>query len=337
MGVQFGLFLTNQHPMGTDQVAAMREQITITHAARDAGWDMLWAGQHFLAEGMTHIQPLAYLARLAPETGSMRVGMGINLLSLLNPVEVAENFAALDVVLEGRLIYGVGLGYREKEYRAFGLSKKGQVHRLEENLRIVTELWAGKSVDADLPWCQLDGAQLTFLPVQRPRPEIWMAANSDAAVERSARLCDAWMINPHATSETVLRQIDLFNATAQAHGRADVTTLPLMREVFCAPTREEAIRLAAPYLSAKYQVYAQWGQDKVMPDKDDFAAAYEQLSQQRFVVGSPDDVIAELAPWKAIGVNQFIIRTHWIGMPMESTLQSIRLISEHVMPALRAA
>ncbi len=336
MSVQFGLFLTNQHPVGTDQVKALREQIRVVHAARDQGWDMLWAGQHFLAEGMTHIQPLAYLARLAPETGDMRVGIGINLLSLLNPLEVAENYAALDVVLEGRLIYGVGLGYRDKEYQAFGLSKKGQVHRLEENLRIVTELWSGREVHADLPWCQLDGASLTFLPVQRPRPEIWMAANSDAAVERAARLTDAWMINPHATTETVLRQIELFNAAANACGRSDVTTLPLMREVFCAPTREEAIRLAAPYLSAKYKVYAQWGQDKVMPDKDDFAAAYEQLSEQRFVVGSPDDVIAELAPWRAIGVNQFIIRTHWIGMPVESTLQSIRLISEHVMPALRA-
>jgi alkanesulfonate monooxygenase SsuD/methylene tetrahydromethanopterin reductase-like flavin-dependent oxidoreductase (luciferase family) len=335
MSVQFGLFLTNQHPLGTDQVAALRDQIQIVHAARDHGWDMLWAGQHFLAEGMTHIQPLAYLARLAPETGKMRVGIGINLLSLLNPVEVAENYAALDVVLGGRLIYGAGLGYRDAEYQAFGLSKKGQVHRLEENLRIVTELWSGQAVDADLPWCQLNGATLTFLPVQRPRPEIWMAANSDAAVERAARLTDAWMINPHATTDTVIRQIDLFNAAAKACDRSDVTTLPLMREVFCAPTREEAIRLAAPHLSAKYKVYAQWGQDKVMPDRDDFAAAYEQLSQQRFVVGSPDDVINELAPWKAIGVNQFIIRTHWIGMPMESTLQSINMLSEHVFPALR--
>ena len=336
MTVQFGLFLTNQHPVGTDQVQALRDQITIVHTARDLGWDMLWAGQHFLAEGMTHIQPLAYLARLAPETGSMRVGIGINLLSLLNPLEVAENYAALDVVLEGRLIYGVGLGYRDTEYRAFGLSKKGQVHRLEENLRIVTELWSGQTVSADLPWCQLDNAALTFLPVQRPRPDIWMAANSDAAVQRAARLADAWMINPHATSETVLRQISLFNRTASEHGRSDATTLPLMREVFCAPTREEAIRLAAPYLSAKYKVYAAWGQDRVMPEKDDFAAAYEQLSAQRFVVGSPEDVIAELAPWREIGVNQFIIRTHWMGMPMESTIRSIQLISEHVMPALQS-
>lgn len=335
MSTQFGLFLTNQHPVDTDQVQALKDQIAICHAVRDAGWDMLWAGQHFLAEDMTHIQPLAYLARLAPETGTMRVGIGINLLSLLNPVEVAENYAALDVVLEGRLIYGVGLGYREKEYHAFGLSKKGQVHRLEENLRIVTELWSGRPVYADNPWCRLDGVTLTFLPVQRPRPEVWMAANSDAAVERSARLTDAWMINPHATTETVLRQIDLFNTTAKACGRSDATTLPLMREVFCAPTRGEAIRLAAPYLSAKYKVYAAWGQDKVMPDRDDFAAAYEQLSAQRFVVGSPEDVIAELAPWKAIGVNQFIFRTHWIGMPLESTMQSIKLLSEHVIPALQ--
>jgi alkanesulfonate monooxygenase SsuD/methylene tetrahydromethanopterin reductase-like flavin-dependent oxidoreductase (luciferase family) len=333
--VQFGLFLTNQHLIGTDQVRALHDQIRLVHAARDNGWDMLWAGQHFLAEGMTHIQPIPYLARLATETGTMRVGIGINLLSLANPVEVAENYAALDVVLEGRLIYGVGLGYRQEEYEAFGLSKKGQVHRLEENLRIVTELWSGAAVDADLPWCKLRGATLTFLPVQRPRPEIWMAANSDGAVERAARLTDTWMINPHATTDTVRRQIEVFNTAACAAGRNSVSTLPLMREVFCAPTREEAVRLAAPYLSAKYKLYASWGQDKVMPDKDDFAAAYESLASERFVVGSPEDVIAELTPWLSVGVNQFIIRTNWIGMPVQSAMQSIQLLSDHVLPALK--
>ena len=332
---RIGLFLTNQHPVGSDQVQALRDQIRLVHAARDGGWDMLWAGQHFLPDGMTHIQPLPYLARLAPETGTMKVGIGINLLALLNPVEVAENYAALDVVLEGRLIYGVGLGYRRSEYDAFGLAKAGQVQRLEENLRIVIELWSGEPVDADTPWCRLDGARLTFLPVQRPRPEIWMAANSDGAVRRAARMADTWFINPHATSETVRRQIDVFNAEARSVRRSNVNVLPLMREVFCAPTREEAIRLAAPYLSAKYKLYAAWGQGHVMHDRDDLAAAYEQLAEQRFVVGTPDDVLEELEPWTEVGVDQFIIRTHWIGMPTESALRSIELISSRVLPALR--
>lgn len=337
MSTSFGIFLTNQHPLGTDQIRALDEQIAMLHACRDNSWDMVWVGQHFLPDAVTHIQPVPYVARLAPEAGDMQLGVGINLLALANPVEVAETYAALDVVTRGRLIYGAGLGYRDVEYNAFAIPKSGQVHRLEENLRIVCALWNGDAVDADLPWCRLNQARLSLLPVQRPRPAIWMAANSDRAVERSARLADTWFINPHATTDVVVRQIKLFNATAATHARPNVSVLPLMREVFCAPTRAQAVELAAPYLRGKYRTYASWGQDKVMPDRDDFTAAYHALAQDRFIVGTPEDCIEQLLPWKALGVNAFVIRTHWSGMPVASSLASLALLSREVLPTVRSA
>ena len=164
-----------------------------------------------------------------------------------------------------------------------------------------------------------------------------MAANSDRAVERSARLADTWFINPHATTDVVVRQIKLFNATAATHARPNVSVLPLMREVFCAPTRAQAVELAAPYLRGKYRTYASWGQDKVMPDRDDFTAAYHALAQDRFIVGTPEDCIEQLLPWKALGVNAFVIRTHWSGMPVASSLASLALLSREVLPTVRSA
>lgn len=330
----FGLFLTNQNPPGTDQTVALGEQVRLANAARDAGWDSVWTGQHFLPEGMTMLQPVPFLARLAPETGDMKLGMGICLLTLANPVEVAEEFASLDIITGGRLVFGVGLGYRDVEFEAFGIGKTGRVARLEENLRIVTELWAGNAVSSDAPWCKLDNAVMTTLPLQRPRPVIWMAANNDGAVERCARLADTWMINPHAASDTVKRQLELFAGTRKAEGLAPADDIPLMREVFCAPTREEAVAAAQPHLAGKYQVYANWGQDKVMPSKEDFAQAYDQLSADRFVVGSPQDCVDQLAPWLDLGITSFIFRTHWSGMPVEQSLQSIDLLSREVMPHL---
>jgi len=331
--MKVGLFLTNQQRIGTDQVAALEEQIAMVHAARDAGWTSIHAGQHYLSTGMTHIQPLPYLARLAAESGDMQIGMGILLLPLQNPVDVAENFASLDVVTRGRLIFGVGMGYREPEYAAFGVDPKDKVRRFESNLDVILRLWAGEAVDADLPWCRLEGAELNLLPVQRPRPPVWMAANADRAVARAARMADAWMINPHAALSTVSRQVELYRDARREAGKDAGEPLPLMREIFCAKNRRTAVEKAAPYIAEKYSAYASWGQDKVMPDKESFEMAYEQLAADRFIVGSPEDCIEALEPWLGLGVGHLVLRTHWAGLPVDDSLESIRLLSSEVLPA----
>jgi alkanesulfonate monooxygenase SsuD/methylene tetrahydromethanopterin reductase-like flavin-dependent oxidoreductase (luciferase family) len=330
-----GLFITHQQPPGRDPLVALDEQLSMVRAARDLGLDSVFAGQHHLAESLAHIQPLPWLARLAAEAGDMRVGIGIHLLALHNPVDTAEAYASLDVVCRGRSIFGVGLGYRDVEYDAFGIPRGERVRRFEENLRIVEQLWAGEEVHADLPWCRLDGVRATMRPVGRP--PVWMAANSDNAVRRAARSADTWMINPHATATTVRRQLELFHAEREASGRGPVTELPLMREVFCAPTRERAVELARPHLANKYAVYADWGQDKVMPDQESFRAAYEELSSDRFVIGTPQDCIDALLPWRALGVDHFLFRTEWAGMPVGDALGSLELLAKEVVPALRAA
>lgn len=334
--MRIGLFLTNQQPLGTDQVTAFAEQLELVRTARDAGWDSVFAGQHYLSESVTHIQPLPYLARLSSEAGDMRIGLGILLLALQNPLDVAENFASLDVVTGGRLTLGVGLGYRDVEYEAFGLGKVGRVARFEANLDILLRLWAGEEVDADLPWCRLSAARLNLLPAQQPRPPIWMAANSDAAVQRAARLADAWMVNPHATISTIRRQAELYRTTRVQSGTGLGSGLPVMREIFCAKDRATAVELAAPYLSEKYRTYAQWGQDKVMPEAESFDIAYDQLAEERFIVGSPEDCLEALLPWRdEVQADAFIFRTHWAGMPMLSARHSIELLAKEVVPVLQ--
>lgn len=336
MDVRVGITLTNQHPIGSDLVAGLDGQLHLLRTARDHGWDSVFAAQHHLSTSVTHIQPLPYLARLAAEAGDMRVGIGIHLLALHNPVDTAENYASLDVVCRGRLIFGVGLGYRQVEYDALGVSAEQKVRRFEENLRIVAALWSGEPVHADLPWCRLDGVRSTFLPAQRPRPPIWMAANSDNAVRRAARTADTWLINPHATIDTIQRQLKIFHAERDAAGRGPVTELPAVREVYCAPTRERALEIAEPYLANKYRVYAEWGQDTVMPDKESFRIPYQELAKGRFVVGSPEDCLEQLLPWRdRLGVNHFVFRTDWAGMPAEDAARSVELLSREVVPVLR--
>ena len=337
MGALASLFLTNQQPPGADQVAALEGQLRLCREARDSGWDGVFVGQHHLSEGLTQLQPAPFLGRLSAEAGHMKLGVGISLLALHNPVDIAETYASLDIMCGGRFVFGVGLGYREVEYRAFGVDPSMRVERFERNLEIVTALWSGESVSCDLPWCRLDEERLVLVPYQRPRPPLWMAANSDAAVRRAARLADAWMINPHATRHVIERQIKIFEQERAAAGKLVSTTeMPVMREVFCAPSRERALELASPYLEAKYRLYAIWGQDKVMPGDESFSIPFRELSEDRFVLGTPDDCVAALLPWKENFDNvHFVIRTDWIGMPIDVSIGSIRLLSKEVLPILR--
>ncbi|MBI3977206.1 MAG: LLM class flavin-dependent oxidoreductase [Chloroflexi bacterium] len=334
--MRVGLFLTNQHPLGTNMVAALDEQIRMVRCARDNGWDSVWVGHHYLTETMAMLQPVPYLARLAPEAGELTLGLGILLLALLNPVHVAETVASLDVVCRGRFVFGVGLGYRDVEYGAFGIPRGERVRRFEENLRVVQALWAEDRVDVDLPWCSLRGVSLAIRPVQRPRPPIWVAANNDRAVERAARLGDTWMINPHAALETIRRQLKLFWTARAACGRHQPDELPAMKEVFCARDRRTALDLARPYLGSKYRTYAAWGQDRALPGGESFDVPFEQLEDHRFVIGSPEDCLRQLLPWRdELGVDHLIFRTHWSGMPVETALGSMDLLSREVIPALR--
>lgn len=334
--IQVGLFLTNQHPPEADLVRSLRDQLDLMRVARDLGWDSVWAGHHYLPETMAMPQPLPFLSRITAESEHMSVGMGILLLALHNPLDVAETFATLDVLSEGRLIFGVGLGYREIEYEAFGIRADQRVHRFTENLRLVKALWTGDGVDAELPWCRLENASLTIRPIQEPRPPIWMAANAHPAVRRAATMADAWFINPHASFTTIKEQMAIYQEARTEAELPRATTTPLIREIHCAPTRRTALERVRPYLERKYEAYADWGQDRALPGDESFRVPFETLTKGRFVIGSPDDCVEHLLRWRDdIGVNQFVLRTDWIGMPHELARESIELISAEVLPALR--
>ena len=335
---RIGLFLSNQHPLGTHMGHALAEQITMLRFARDQGWDSVWGGQHYLPGDVAMMQPVPFLARLAAERGDMTVGAGIMLLALHNPVAIAETVASLDAICGGRFIFGVGMGYRDVEYDAFGIARGERVRRFEENLRLTMALLGGERVSANLPWCRLDNVQLAIRPVQQPAPPLWMAANSDAAVRRAARSADTWMINPHATFDTIKRQIELFRTERKAAGLRPPAELPAVKEIFCARDRATAIEIARPYLAKKYQEYASWGQDKVLPGHESFDVPFAELEEGRFIIGSPEDCIRQLLPWRQeLGIDHFVLRTTWSGMPVNQALKSMRLLSDEVLPVLRQA
>jgi alkanesulfonate monooxygenase SsuD/methylene tetrahydromethanopterin reductase-like flavin-dependent oxidoreductase (luciferase family) len=307
--MKIGIFLTNQHPPGSDMIAALEGQYAMARLARDRGWDAVATGQHYLSEGVRQLQLVPFLARLAAEAGEMTGIAGVLLTTLHNPVEVAEIVASLDAIWRGNFVFGVGLGYRDVEFDAFGVPRGQRVRRFEQCLEVVKRLWTEDKVSFENDICKLTNVTMTCRPVQQPHPPIWFAANNDRAVRRAARLGDSWFVNPHATIPEITRQLGLY--------------------------REE-LEMAGPYLAEKYRTYASWGQDEVLPGNDSFRQPFEALLRDRFVLGSPEECYEQLRPcWEEAGANFLIFRTHWSGMPVGHALASMRLISDELLPVLR--
>ena len=249
---------------------------------------------------------------------------------------IAETVATLDIIARGNFIFGVGVGYREVEFNAFNVPKGKRVQRFEEYLELVHRLWTEDTVSHDSETCKLDNVHMNIRPVQQPGPPIWVGANNDRAVMRAARVGDSWFVSPHSTIGTSLRQLELYRTELKACGKPFPDELPLMKELYCAKDRATAMQKAGPYLSAKYQDYAKWGQDGAMPEDESFDQGFEDLIKDRFIIGSPEECYEQLKPyWEQLGVNHLIFRTHWAGMPVADATASINLISKELLPELR--
>jgi len=333
--VKLALSLSCQHTPSDDIHVRLREHLAQTRIAAELGFDAVFGFEHFLTSQYVMLHQLTFLARVAAEAGPMRVGTGIALAALHNPVELADMIATLDVVTEGRTVFGVGLGYRQEEFDAFGVEKRHSARVFEAKLDVIRRLWAGEVVDAEGPGYRLVRAQTPLKPVQRPGPPLWIAANSDAAVRRAARLGDAWYVGPHSTVEALETQLPIYRKALRDAGKGDPAERPLAREVFIDETRERAWRRAKPYLEAKYRVYSEWGQDKVLPTGDAFSPDYQELVRDRFVIGTPDDVLAGLQDCeRRLGVNLVIVRLQWAGMEGADAERALRLLGTEVLPGL---
>jgi alkanesulfonate monooxygenase SsuD/methylene tetrahydromethanopterin reductase-like flavin-dependent oxidoreductase (luciferase family) len=333
MKPQFGIFAVVQVPERYSVVSAWKQTLAEVQTAVRGGFDSILVGHHYLASPYQMLQPLLFLARLVPETGRMRLGTGVLLLPLLNPVAVAEETATLDVLSGGRFIFGVGLGYRAAEDAAFRVWPPEKVGRFLESLTIVQRLWRGESVDFDGRYFHLQQAKASVRPLQRPGPPIWIAANHDKAVERVGRLGHAWFVNPHAALPTLRKQMDLYLRALRQSRRRRPEELPLFREAFVASSEDEAWSTAGAFLAAKYRSYSAWGQDQAFAQPERFDRPVRELGAGRFVVGSPEQCIESLARYqRELGANHFVLRMRWPGLRHAATIESLRLFGERVLP-----
>ncbi|MEJ0018643.1 MAG: LLM class flavin-dependent oxidoreductase [Acetobacteraceae bacterium] len=334
---QFGLVVRGQAGPDEDISRRLQETLAMVRLADRLGYDSVTKTAHYSAHPFQMLQLVPMLARFTAEAPRLRLNAGVLLLPLMSPLHVAEEFATLDVLSGGKIILGVGLGYRDVEFKAFGVPRAQRARRFEAALIAIRRLWTEDKVAMTTPYFELDDASCLPKPLQRPHPPIWVGANADPAVERAARLGDCWYIGPAVEIPALERQMALYRRALDAAGKPFPAELPMRREVFVAKTRAEAIRLCAPYLSAKYKAYHAWGQDMPSDDRG-LDQEFESLIGDRFLIGSPDEVAEQIvALHRRLGVNHLVMSCEWAGMPESLALETIELIAKELFPRVRQA
>ncbi len=336
--MRYGLIIRGQYPQGDDMRVRLQEDLQTAKRAEELGYDIVAKGSHYSSHPFQYIQQIPYLSQVAMVAPKLRLLPGVVLLPLHSPLHVAEELACLDVMSNGKMIFGAGIGYREVEFRAFGTTLKQAGKRFEECLTAVKRLWSEEFVTMQASYFSLEGANCTTMPLQKPMPPVWIGANANVGIRRAARMADAWLINPHNKLDTTAQQMEVYKRALDDAGKPFPAELPMLREVFVASSREEAIRLARPSLEAKYKAYRDWGQDKVMPSSDHFDLDFAELMEDRFLFGSPAEVTEQVLELKRrFGVTTLIFGIHWVGMPHSLALETMQRLAEDVFPAVNSA
>jgi alkanesulfonate monooxygenase SsuD/methylene tetrahydromethanopterin reductase-like flavin-dependent oxidoreductase (luciferase family) len=218
-----------------------------TRAARDAGLESLFLGEHH-ASGGTYYQNAPMLARLLAEWGDRPVG-ALFLLPLWHPVTLAEQVGTLASLTQGRFILQCALGGGEDQFAGMGVPLRGRVARFESTLAVLRRLLAGEEVTTDEP-LQLRSARAGPLP---PEPvDVWIGGSAPAAIDRAARLGDGWIAAPGLTPAQAGAQLEQYRASCAAHERP-VGVTAIRRDVHVGSDAADARRVADPIVTLGYR------------------------------------------------------------------------------------
>lgn len=196
--MKFGLFGINNGPCASPKCAA-----AVSRAAEQAGFESLWTGEHVILPDpqappspvpadYPMNDPTVALAFIAAHTSKIRLGTGIIILPQRNPVVLAKQLASLDVLADGRLIFGIGVGYLKPEFEAIGAPFDHKGARAEEFLAAMIALWSMPKPEFNGKWVKFKGVNAMPRPVQKPHPEIVFGGHSAEAYSRAARLARGW-------------------------------------------------------------------------------------------------------------------------------------------------
>lgn len=331
-GCDFGLWYDFRNPSGAERSFGTFYQQTMEQIswAESIGIDSVWLTEHhFMDDGYTP-SPFVLAGAIGERTTTMRIGTNLVVSPLHNPIRLAEDSATLSLLTGGRFSLGVGQGYWEPEFDAFGKNLRNRPSLLEEGAEIVRQCWAGSAEAFDGK--RFSKPALRVSPTPEQCPDLLVGAMADVAIERAARISDGFLSTQNAHHAIYLDALDRIGRGRES-GRIFAGQWAVVSED---PEREWArIGHHALYQINRYISMGAFGPVGSIPEFTDPAQLIEAGS---FTLWDPDTAIDELSAM-LLATPQIKDVHFWAqlpGEPVESGSARVELLATRVIPAVRA-
>jgi alkanesulfonate monooxygenase SsuD/methylene tetrahydromethanopterin reductase-like flavin-dependent oxidoreductase (luciferase family) len=310
-------------------------------AAEDLGLDAVWLSEHhFVDDGyMPSLLPAA--AAIAARTARIAIGTGVLIAPFYDPLRLAEDAATVDLIAAGRLVLGLGAGYRDEEFNGFGRAQDGLGAVLDQAIEILRAGWSDGTVPGRAPG--VAPVTVTPKPHRAGGPPIWLGARSRAGIRRTARAADG-LLAARVSPDEFAQQVALLDSAASAAGR-DLASLSVAVHcpVFAWTTAQEAWHLVEPHLHYsewKYgdMVGAPYGTRTARAGQPPLTETARARIRAGALVGTPDSVAEGIAAYAAAAGDHpfhFIARLYWPGMDASLMREALTVHAEQVIPAAR--
>ncbi len=332
--MHFGLTTDFRNPPGSGKTSAQvySEIIDMMVFAESLGFDGAYIFEHHFTDDDYVSSPLVAATAIAARTRRMRVGPDISILPLYNPVKVAEDGAVLDLISNGRLDFGVGLGYRPEEYAGHGVDINRKGARANEALQIIKRLWQGDTVSFHGKHFHIDGTRLSPRPVQKPNPPIWVGGFSKSAARRAARYGDGY-IGP-----TNKAMYEMYLAELRAAGKNPDAARVMGGDLWLIVSEDPDGTFAtyAPHLMYWFNSYSKWFEGTDTQPWPPINNVEELRSRHLANVVTPDAAIAMIKQRVSeVPVEMYTMMLSPPGIAMSVVAESIELFAKKVMPAFQ--
>ena len=347
--MEIGLFFLMQRDERWSEQAVYDSALEQMLAAEALGYHSVWIAEHHFNDYGLCPAPPVLAAFIAARTTALRLGMGVSLLPLHHPVDLAESLAVLDVVSGGRLDVGIGRGGTLQDYETFQSDRADARARVEEGIALIQQSWSGAPFDFQGRFHSAQGVHVRPRPVQHPHPPLFIACNSEDSVRSAARLGLPTLSSFFVPVDELQRRHRLYRELAREAGRSpgEIETLEAqswgMRVVHVAPSREEALRaIEAPFMGyqQKMAVLRSDSAGGSVPDSFDrsllrLRSFQEYLATGWTLLGTADEVREGLQQYlEATGYRRVLLLMALPGLDTALALRSMRLFAEKVAPAV---
>jgi len=289
--------------------------------AEELGFHSLFLPEHHFGGPASIPSPLLLLASVAARTQKLKLGTTSYLLPLRHPLHAAAEVAVLDRLSGGRVILGVGRGFRRATFDAFDVPVAEKRSLFEAALGAMIDAWQGEPVAFEGDEGQ-GGRPVTLAPspAQKPHPPIWVAAFGPKAMAQAGRLALPYLASPIEPIERLAANLEQHREACQAAGREVPPVVPIMRTVFV--SRDvQALARASAALESQSAALAKSGASAI---RSGAGASLESWA----LVGEPQQVADQIARYRErFAMTHLIARTQIPGLEASDLESSLELLA----------